>query len=188
MKPEILTHSGISFNLLNPEPDSIRINDIAWALSHLCRFTGHTKAFYSVAEHSVRTMWHVGPGFELEALLHDATEAYLGDVSSPLKHMLPTYKAIETTLAHHIRVRFGLPLEESPQVKAADLAMLAMERTALMPHHHEEWDLIKGVQPAPAVLVPMAPHVAYSVFLEAFVRLTGRETYQRLSQPDEGQA
>lgn len=178
MSPTILTHSGISFNLLNPEPDSIRINDIAWALSHLCRFTGHTKAFYSVAEHSVRTMWHAGPGFELEALLHDATEAYLGDVSSPLKHMLPTYKAIEMTLAHHIRVRFGLPLEESPQVKAADLAMLAMERTALMPHHHEEWDLIKGVQPAIRMEMPWSPHVARVYFLNAFVRLTGGEGRQ----------
>lgn len=168
MTPTILTHSGISFNLLNPDPDLIEIEDIAHALSHLCRFTGHTNRFYSVAEHSFRASLHVAPEFALEALLHDATEAYLGDVSSPLKALLREYRLIELQLDLVIRERFGLPLKQSPQVKQADLAMLATERTHLMPVTNEHWPLLDGIAPADPIEVPLTSVQAYNLFIYRF--------------------
>lgn len=168
MNPTILTHSGISFNLMEPNPDLIKIEDIAHALSNLCRFTGHTNRFYSVAEHSVRAADHVAIGYKLEALLHDATEAYLGDVSSPLKALLHEYRLIEFRLDCCIRERFGLPPKQSPEVKQADLAMLASERYHLMPTTDEHWPLLDGITPARPIYDTWAPHKAFDLFLHYF--------------------
>jgi len=81
----ITTFTGKSFYLLDPRPKDICIEDIAHALSNLCRFTGHCKSFYSVAQHSVLVSYDVPHPFQIDGLLHDATEAYTNDVSSPLK-------------------------------------------------------------------------------------------------------
>lgn len=173
MKPTILTVSGLSFDLLTPYADLIKIEDIAHALSHICRFTGHTRGFYSVAEHSVHVSNLVPPEFALEALLHDATEAYIGDVSSPLKALLPDYRAIEAKLDAAVRIRFDLPQEQSPIVKHADLRMLATERADLMPFSTENWVLLDHVQAAPfTVFPPMLPAAAYNIFMQRFMDLT----------------
>ncbi len=97
----IQTHSGIAFDLLNPTPDMIDIGDIAHALSNVCRFGGHCREFYSVAQHSVHVaQWayeataedysYIDPSMASEValwgLLHDAPEAYIGDMVRPLKH------------------------------------------------------------------------------------------------------
>ena len=145
MKSTILTHSGLEFDVCNPDPDLIEIEDIAHALSHICRFTGHSKHFYSVAQHSCLCATLVPPEHALEALLHDAAEAYIGDVSSPLKAQLPGYQAIEAKLEQAIRQRFGLPAQKTPWVKEADLQMLAAEKAQLMPQHEEPWDILDGV-------------------------------------------
>ena len=108
MLPEIYTRSGRYFDLLNPDPNEIDIDDIASALSKITRFTGHGRFAYSVAEHSVHCASLVPPDYALEALLHDAQEAYLGDVSSPLKALLPEYRAIEHRVQAHIFRSFGL--------------------------------------------------------------------------------
>lgn len=168
MNPTILTHSGISFNLVEPDGDLIEIKDIAHALSHICRFTGHTNRFYSVAEHCVRASNHVAPEHKLEALLHDATEAYLGDVSSPLKALLHEYRLIEFRLDCVIRERYGLPLKQSPEVKQADLAMLAAERNWLMPETNEHWPLLDGVTPAASISYPLHPEHAYWAFMSCY--------------------
>lgn len=171
MNPVILTQSGININLLEPDPALINIDDIAHALSHLCRFTGHTNRFYSVAEHCVRAAAHVAPEYALEALLHDATEAYLGDVSSPLKCLLHEYRAIESRLDCVIRARFGLPPLQSPQVKQADLAMLATERHHLMPATADHWPLLDGIVPAAEITDPLTSTQAYNLFLDRFNQL-----------------
>lgn len=98
MTPHILTYTGLHFPLLKPEYFHFNILDIAHALSQLCRFTGHTSSFYSVAQHSVMVASLVPADQALAALMHDAAEAYLGDVSSPLKALLPDYKLIETNV------------------------------------------------------------------------------------------
>jgi hypothetical protein len=169
MSPTILTRCGISFNLVEPTPEMIEIGDIAHALANLCRFTGHTKSFYSVAEHCVRASREVPAAFALEALLHDATEAYLGDVSSPLKALLPDYQAIEHRLDAVIRQRFGLPAKMSPEVKRADLAMLATERTCLMPSTAEVWTQLQDITPAPLIDYTWTPREARQQFLSEVI-------------------
>src|SRR5690349_6806238 len=94
----ITTHSGVQFDLLKPDPSVVHLEDIAHALSHLCRYTGHCNRFYSVAEHSVIVSLMVPPSepkLAMQGLLHDATEAYVNDLARPLKDLLPEYKEIE---------------------------------------------------------------------------------------------
>ncbi|MEI6061455.1 MAG: HD domain-containing protein, partial [Bacteroidota bacterium] len=99
-----LTHpKGIAFDILNPKPDMFHIEDIANALANICRFGGQVPIFYSVADHSLRVCQMVqsedaDPRLALTALLHDASEAYLGDVITPLKLQLSEYRAIEANL------------------------------------------------------------------------------------------
>jgi len=106
----ITTFSGISFWPLLPNPDDIRIDDIAHALAHQCRFAGHTRLFYSVAEHSVRVSQLCRPEDALWGLLHDASEAYLSDVPAPLKELpeFEPYRAAERNLQGAVAQRFGL--------------------------------------------------------------------------------
>lgn len=124
----IMTRSGRHFDLLNPRSTEIKIDDIATGLSNICRFTGQLPCFYSVAQHCVMSSHIVHERFALEALLHDAQEAYVGDMSTPLKSMLPGYKEIEDKIESVIRSMLRLPSKQSPEVKQADLKMLATER------------------------------------------------------------
>ena len=127
------TASGKIIDLKNPSEDSIDIDDIANALSKICRFGGNTNQFYSVAQHSVLVSKLVDPEFAKEALLHDASEAYLGDVIKPLKVMLGTAydsleKNFETVIAHRFNLR------QTPQIKAAikvaDMKAVELEHEA----------------------------------------------------------
>ena len=176
MKSTILTHSGIEFDVCNPDPDLIEIEDIAHALSHICRFTGHTKHFYSVAQHSYLCATLVPPEHALEALLHDAAEAYIGDVSSPLKAQLPGYQAIEAKLEQAIRQRFGLPAQKTPWVKEADLQMLAAEKAHLMPQFDEPWDILNGVATPDVTINQPTPEQDRRAFMWVFRAMTERKT------------
>ena len=129
----IVTHSGIEFDLLEPLPSMIQIEDIAHALSKQCRYNGHCSRFYSVAEHSILLSYLVPDEFKLEALLHDASETYVGDCVSPLKSLLPEFKRIERGIDFEIRRKFNLPQHASQQIKFADLRIMQNERKALMP-------------------------------------------------------
>lgn len=125
----IYTFTGRKFYFLDPRPEDICLEDIAHALSNLCRYTGHGK-FYSVAEHSVHVtnylaLTNTQVSLLQAALLHDATEAYVGDMSKPLKTLLPAYDEIESRVADAVAKRFGL--QPDPRIKHADLVMLATE-------------------------------------------------------------
>jgi hypothetical protein len=129
-----LTYSGTRCYPHDPRVEDICIEDIAHALSMLCRYTGQCARFYSVAEHSILTSLMVPPELSLEALLHDATEAYLGDMSRPVKRGLPEYTLLERL--HHAAIceRFRLPFHEHPLVKRADNDILQTEfRTLFRP-------------------------------------------------------
>ena len=90
-----LTTTGRQFWPASPDPEQIQIEDIAHALSNLCRFGGHTREFYSVAQHSVLVSQNVPDDLRLVGLMHDATEAYCGDMIRPLKNVLPEFKELE---------------------------------------------------------------------------------------------
>ena len=171
MTPTILTSSGRYFNLLAPRSIDVSIGEIAHALSHICRFTGHTKQFYSVAEHSYHASFLVPPEHAMAALLHDAAEAYIGDVASPLKALLPDYKAIEARVEAAVFGYFGLHPVLPPCVKTADLIMLATEQRDLMPDHSDDWAILKGITPLPQPIIPMPPQTARYCFLDRYFDL-----------------
>jgi hypothetical protein len=102
------TATGAAFNVIDPRVEDVRLNDIAAALSKQCRYAGHCRRFYSVAEHSVHVahLTSGGAKLKLAALLHDGSEAYLVDIPRPIKNAMPEYRAIEDRLV--IFERFGL--------------------------------------------------------------------------------
>ena len=169
----ILTRSGRHPDFLDPRPGEIEIFDIAVALSRECRFSGQTRRAYSVAQHSVLASRIVPDGFAREALLHDATEAYLRDLSRPLKHLLPEYLRLERRLDRVIRQKFGLPVEKSDPVDLADRILLATEKRDLMPPDPEDWAILAGIRPLPGRIVPWPEVRARTLFLRRFAELWG---------------
>lgn len=170
----ILTASGVRFELFDPKPEMVNINDIAHALGNLCRFSGHTRAFYSVAQHSVIVSEGVPREQALTALLHDATETYVGDLVSPLKRHMPTYRTVEARIWQAIQERFGLG-EITPEIKRADMRALMTEKRDLMPWTGEDWGAeYQGIEPFREMIEPWGPVDATTVFLHEFHMLDSR--------------
>jgi len=128
----IRTSTGKYINYTNVNPDDICIEDIAHALSMQCRFGGHLPHFYSVAQHSVHCSQLVHPDYALEALLHDASEAYMLDIPKPLKNLLPDYEFLEENIMRVISEKFGIDHPLNKPVKAADALMLKLEFKSIM--------------------------------------------------------
>ena len=123
----IRTFTGIYMNVFEPTPEMICIEDIAHGLSHQCRFAGHTKEFYSVAQHSIHVAELAKDEFKLQALLHDSSEAYLLDMPGPIKKRLPEYCKIENNLMEVIAKKFGFEWPVNENVKGLDDLMLQWE-------------------------------------------------------------
>lgn len=172
MRPDILTSVGRYFNFIELDRNEFGIEEIAHALSNLCRYTGHVYEFYSVAQHSVYVSHLVPPQHALAGLLHDAAEAFVGDVAAPLKALLPEYKALEKRVEAVVLARFGLPAVLPPEVKHADMRMLATERRDLMPATPEGWTTIDGITPLAFQVTPVRPELARVLFLKRFEELT----------------
>lgn len=132
MSPEILTFTGKYFNFLNPTFDMIDIEDISRGLSKTCRFNGQCNQYYSVAQHSVIASFHVPQQYQFQTLMHDASEAYLGDVVTTLKQLLLDYQKIEANVESVIFRKYGLPEELNPFVKRIDYKMFEIEFDELM--------------------------------------------------------
>lgn len=165
------TNSGGRFYLLDPRVEDVCPEDIAHALSLLCRYGGHVDRFYSVAEHCVLLSRAVAPEHALAALLHDATEAYVVDVPRPLKRYLPTYREIEDMVWRVIAARFGIPEEMPEAVKEADSRILLTERATLM-RHAERWSQDDDYVPLPVEVAGWLPDVAEQTYLRRLAELT----------------
>lgn len=170
--PYVSTYLGNRFFITRPHIDDVALEDIAHGLAYQCRFNGQTSAFYSVAQHSLMVMALVPESERLPALLHDAAEAYLGDMVKPLKNLFPEFSAIEARVMEIIGHRFGVDLTRlHPAIKAADLVALATEKRDLMPHSTEPWTYIAGIEPLPEKIVPLSPGEAKAAFLAAFAQV-----------------
>lgn len=136
----IETYSGKQFKFLNPTAASIDIIDIAHALSLMCRFCGHSRYLYSIADHSLRVSSLVSQKNKLVALLHDSAEAYIGDISRPLKYSLPEISIIEKDIRDAIFEKFNVGKYDEAEVIKADDIMLATEAKYFM-SNWETWKL-----------------------------------------------
>lgn len=165
-------HSGEPFWPLAPTEPDIAIEDIAHALSMVCRYGGHVKRFYSVAEHCVLLSHTVAPEHALWALLHDATEAYIGDMVWPLKEEVPQYQAIEDRLMAVIASKFSLPSSTMPeQVWLHDRRIVADEREQLMAPSRLPWPSMEGYDPLGVAITGWHPTVAEEMYLLRFRQL-----------------
>jgi hypothetical protein len=140
-EPYIETHSGIHFHFLEPSQDEIDIKDIAYALANQCRFNGHVP-FFSVAEHSVAVAARLHPRLQLAGLLHDAAEAYLSDIPSPIKQFLPDYRAMEDRVQKVIYEKYNVYLSEAEtaEIKKADRDATSTEAHYLLRSGGRDWN------------------------------------------------
>lgn len=137
----LVTQSGETYDPMTGFMSKIVEDDIVYALSNLCRFAGHTKKFYSVAEHSLlvsliaHEKWPMDRATQWAALWHDATEAYVGDLISPIKQLFPEFKQLEEQVAQRIREELKIENthEINEKVKEADYIALGLESEFLMP-------------------------------------------------------
>ena len=175
----LTTVSGRAINIQRITPDDISILDIAHSLSNLCRFAGHTREFYSVAQHSVRVAMALPPELRLAGLLHDATEAYVVDLPRPIKALLQDYKKLEARVWEAISFRFGVARFEHPLIKEMDNRALRTEWEELMRHPLPME--FKGLARLQAD-VPLQPKAAYKLFLLTFAQLSDT-TLAHLEEP-----
>lgn len=173
--PFVVTASGRRLRLFDPDPDAILIEDIARSLSRLARFNGHTRDFYSVAEHSVACSRYCYP-FPTWALLHDAAEAYVGDMITPLKDHLPAFRELEERFLKAVATRFALPWPIPFEVYEIDVAL-------------RNWEALNLLEPPLDLRAPqksgdedtaawfeihcLPPDKAETLFLERFFDLEG---------------
>jgi len=170
------TYTDRRVDLFEPKTSEISIFDIARSLSQQCRFLGHTTRFYSVAQHSILVSQLVPNEDALWGLLHDASEAYTGDLPRPFKGLLEMvqYRLAEGRLMVTICDRYNLRPEMPRSVELADRAMLATEFRDVTTMTDVEW--IKnecGLAPLPNLHIePWLPKMAETRFLDRFTELT----------------
>lgn len=170
--PWIQTFSGKQFFVLDPRPEDVSIVDVAHALSQICRFGGHCKSFYSVAQHSVlvaQKVREIDPSKAFTALLHDAPEAYIGDMVNPLKQSQPDFQEVEQRLWKVLSQKWKLPAVMPKSVVEADLRMCVTEARSLLTWPPPaNWSL-EGVLPYPEMTIyPWESSVAELEFLRMF--------------------
>lgn len=178
--PYIETYTGkrIYFNKFSI--DDISIIDIAHSLSQICRFTGHTKEFYSVAQHSVLVADAQTTLAEKRAgLLHDATECYLNDLASPLKATvdLGQYKELENKFHSVINEKFQVNDGMTPNIKIADLRALFTEKRDVTNNPESNWGWGLNIELFDEVIIPLSPKDAKDLFIKRFKELFPEAKY-----------
>jgi 5'-deoxynucleotidase YfbR-like HD superfamily hydrolase len=162
----VLTSLGKPFDLTAPRADDIDPRDIAHALANLCRFNGHTRQFYSVAQHSCLVADLVPEEHQLAALLHNAPDAYIGHMIEPLKQCVMFYRELERLIWTRICERFQISSALPDVVQAADLIVTATERRDLLPHTSTAWVVLTGIEPLPATIRPWRPQEARDTYFQ----------------------
>lgn len=174
----MLTYTGRQFWPLDPRPEDVCIGDIATARAHQGRYNGHSRHFYSVAQHSaLMARWFMARGdlpMARWALLHDAAEAYLGDVIRPIKPFLPGFAAIEAKVETVVWPVFGLGAELPSAVKDADRKIVVDEMIALFPREALRHHGIDQRAPLGVEVRALLPWKAHDVFLQVFGELWSR--------------
>lgn len=166
----IQTYTGKQFFPFDPRTGDIDIRDIAHSLSNLCRFNGHCRSFYSVADHSVRVSRIVDDDLALWGLLHDAAEAYLSDIPRPIKASIPEFDAMERKLLRSVVGCFDLAWPMPEEVRKADDVLLVTEARDLMEPPPASWEL--EAKPLEEPIVPLSANQAERAFLDRFSLLT----------------
>lgn len=171
IKPYIATMNGGKFYYNDISNNVFDVEEVAFALSNLCRFNGHCRSFYSVAQHSVFVAelcpeWLYGAG-----LFHDAAEAFIGDIPTTLKQMLPEYKHIQKQVDNWVALQLNLEIDH-PFVKYADLQALAAEKRDLI-NDPSEWDMLSNVITPKNKVHPVPPTTAFLKFMNAYENWKG---------------
>ncbi len=175
----ITTHTGRKFYFDKFDVDSVCLEDVAHALSYQCRYNGHGHLFISTAEHSLNIANYIFLKYEgsvgkkkaqakklaAQALLHDAAEAYMGDMPGPLKKFCPDFDKLETQLMGDIFEKYGLPRKLYAEVKEADTRILLNEMATIFPKTHPKAEL--DVKPLEGVVVQcFAPPDIFPMYLK----------------------
>jgi hypothetical protein len=170
----IHTFTGRMVDPLDLKPGDLCVEDIAHALANQCRFSGHVRTFYSVAQHCVIASRIVAKGFEYDALMHDAAEAYLQDMAKPLKNhpkLGQAYRGAEQRIERTIGEVFGVRFPFPPEVKEADLDMLVTEARDLM-HGTSGWSgSYRDRPPLALTITGWSPKRAEEKFLARYYEL-----------------
>jgi len=176
--PWIQTISGIKFHGLNPDPAEILVSDIIHALSNLCRYAGHCKSFYSVAEHSyLMAQYAIKENYSAEeilwCMLHDVSEIYIQDIPSPFKYQFPEYLQAEKSIMEMVAIKFQLPFPIPKVIEVLDARILLTERQTLF-YNPLEWG--NDIIPLPVdvkCLLPNQIRALYSVLLKQLLKEHG---------------
>lgn len=161
------TVTGEIIDIHNPVPSMFNIVDIASGLSKVCRFGGQCKHFYSVAQHSVFVASMCPQPAKLEGLMHDATEAYIGDIIKPLKNILgDSYRNIEKRFEEAIAAAFNLSADHAEVIKYFDGQALEVEAELLLFDNPVVWDLNMRTCDLPTKM--LTPEEAKAEFIKAF--------------------
>lgn len=190
MKYYITTHSGIQFDFREPTPDMIEIDDIAHHLSNLCRWNGACSRFYSVAQHSILTSRIVPKELQQWALMHDAAEAYVGDMTRPLKHLFPEFKVIEERVMRAIVAKFPtLEWPEPPELARYDDQMQKMEARLYMHPRitlHDRQDAVHAMEDLTSEQVKMLGAMWIKPMSAEAANVAFMARYRKLFLDDDG--
>jgi hypothetical protein len=189
-QPWITVYGGGAFSLEAPTPEMFDLEAIAHALSNLCRFTGHTRKFYSVAQHCVLVSkvldQYNDPYISYVGLMHDSGEAYVGDRSRPLKALIPQLVEVERGIYARLALKYGLPQELPLEVKDADnQLLLTVQRDVMWAPVNSKlvWPSKRSdgleLTPLPDIIVPMLPEEAKKAFLDRYAELQGEKFITR---------
>jgi uncharacterized protein len=180
LAPRIRTFTGMQFDFLNPTAKSIQFDDVAQGLAQECRFSRQTSLFYSVAEHSVlvsKILQRRGAAHSVLqlGLMHDAAEAYMGDMASPLKQLCPDFKRIEARVMDAVIERFRLPPRDHQfawaMVHQADLDARAIEGVELMSGFDGEYGRVPIDLSPEFAIVPLSCESARNLFVLRYEEL-----------------